>query len=387
MARQIVIMGSGETSPTMVTPHQQIIATLKGNPNPVLNVLDTPFGFQENADLLTAKITEYFANSVGAKVGTVSLKDSSPSGDHLGIAVNSIRNSDWLFAGPGSPSYALKVWKNLGITPSFDEILSRGALVFASAGALAVGSFTIPIYEIYRVGQEPYWLDGLNLLERHTGMRASIIPHFDNTEGANHDTRYCYMGERRLQILEKLLPDDNFIIGIDEHTGVSFDLDLKIAKVFGRGQMTIRHHGQSWVVKNGQTATFEEIVSHANSKILNEPSINKLKVDSAQIENLLASGEVSKAVASILNLDELDRNAETRAVVHSLVSKLGTIAASPQVDLNLVISPFVAVLLQLRDAARLSERWADADAIRDWLLEMKITITDSKTGTTWKMDI
>ena len=349
--------------------------------------MDTPFGFQENADLLTAKITEYFANSVGAKVGTVSLKDSSPSGDQLGVAVNSIRNSDWLFAGPGSPSYALKVWKNLGITPSFDEILSRGALVFASAGALAVGSFTIPIYEIYRVGHEPYWLDGLNLLERHTGMRASIIPHFDNTEGANHDTRYCYMGERRLQILEKLLPDDNFIIGIDEHTGVSFDLDLKIAKVFGRGQMTIRHHGQSWIVKNGQTATFEEIVSHANSKILNQPSINKLNVDPTQIEILLASGEVSKAVASILNLDELDRNAETRAVVHSLVSKLGTIAASPQVDLNLVISPFVAVLLKLRDAARLSERWADADAIRDWLLEMKITITDSKTETTWKMDI
>jgi cysteinyl-tRNA synthetase len=52
-----------------------------------------------------------------------------------------------------------------------------------------------------------------------------------------------------------------------------------------------------------------------------------------------------------------------------------------------VIAPFVAVLLQLRDAARLSERWADADAIRDWLLEMKITITDSKTETTWKMDI
>lgn len=250
-----------------------------------------------------------------------------------------------------------------------------------------MGSFTIPIYEIYRVGHEPYWLDGLNLLERHTGMRASIIPHFDNTEGANHDTRYCYMGERRLQILEKLLPDDNFIIGVDEHSGVSFDLDLKIAKVFGRGQMTIRHHGQSWIVKNGQTATFEEIVSHAKSKISNQPSINKLNVDPTQIENLLASGEVSKAVACILNLDELDRNAETRAVVHSLVSKLGTIAASPQVDLNLVIAPFVAVLLQLRDAARLSERWADADAIRDWLLEMKITITDSKTGTTWKMDI
>ena len=30
----------------------------------------------------------------------------------------------------------------------------------------------------------------------------SVIPHFDNAEGGNHDTRFCYLGERRLAVLE-----------------------------------------------------------------------------------------------------------------------------------------------------------------------------------------
>ena len=30
------------------------------------------------------------------------------------------------------------------------------------------------------------------------GLDAVVIPHFDNAEGGNHDTRFCYLGERRL---------------------------------------------------------------------------------------------------------------------------------------------------------------------------------------------
>ena len=43
MPRILAIMGSGETSPTMVTAHQQILGRL-GEPRAVL--LDTPYGFQ-----------------------------------------------------------------------------------------------------------------------------------------------------------------------------------------------------------------------------------------------------------------------------------------------------------------------------------------------------
>ena len=31
-----------------------------------------------------------------------------------------------------------------------------------------------------------------------TGLPAVVVPHYDNAEGGHHDTRFCYLGERRL---------------------------------------------------------------------------------------------------------------------------------------------------------------------------------------------
>lgn len=379
-------MGSGETSPTMVTPHQQILASLGKLNSLKLTILDTPFGFQENADDLTDKLIDFFTQSVGATPKAISLRNTSVTGAALGEAVNSIRESDWLFAGPGSPSYALKVWHELGVSPHFDEVLVDGTVVLASAAALTAGSHTIPVYEMYKVGDEPHWLPGLNLIERHTGMPAAIIPHYDNADGANHDTRFCYIGERRLRVMESLLPPEVFIIGVDEHTGIRFDLDERTAHVFGRGAMTIRHHGESWTVSSGESATFEEIISHTGSTIvLGEPA-PLFKVDPHKVEELLDAGKVSDAVDALLNLDELDRDTETRAAVHSLVTRLGHIAASPKVDIMSVVGPYVDALLQARQAARAGGRWDDADAIRDQLMEMKVTIQDTKDGSSWEIE-
>jgi peptidase E len=379
-------MGSGETSPTMVTPHQQILAAMGKLDQLKLTILDTPFGFQENADDLTEKLIDFFSHSVGATPKAISLRNTSVAGAALGEAVNSIRESDWLFAGPGSPSYALKVWHELGVSPHFDEVLVNGTVVLASAAALTAGSHTIPVYEMYKVGQDPHWLPGLNLIERHTGMPAAIIPHYDNADGANHDTRFCYIGERRLRVMESLLPPEVFIIGVDEHTGIRFDLDTRIAHIFGRGTMTIRHHGESWTVASGETATFEDIISHTGSSIvLGEPA-PLFKVDPHQVEELLDAGKVSDAVNALLNLDELDRDTETRAAVHSLVTRLGHIAASPKVDIMSVVGPYIDALLQARQAARAGGRWDDADAIRDHLMELKVTIKDSKDGSSWDIE-
>jgi len=379
-------MGSGETSPTMVTPHQQILAAL-GKPDRLkLTILDTPFGFQENADDLTEKLIDFFTQSVGAIPKAISLRNTSVTGAALGEAVTAIRDSQWLFAGPGSPSYALKVWHELGVSPHFDEVLANGTVVLASAAALTAGSHTIPVYEMYKVGEEPHWLPGLNLIERHTGMPAAIIPHYDNADGANHDTRFCYIGERRLRVMESLLPPEVFIIGVDEHTGIRFDLDERTAYVFGRGTMTIRHHGESWTVASGESATFEEIISHTGSTIVLGAPAPLFKVDPHKVEELLDAGKVSDAVDALLNLDELDRDTETRAAVHSLVTRLGHIAASPKVDIMSVVGPYIDALLQARQAARAGGRWDDADAIRDHLMELKVTIKDSKDGSSWDIE-
>jgi len=40
-------------------------------------------------------------------------------------------------------------------------------------------------------------------------------------------------------------------------------------------------------------------------------------------------------------------------------------------------------LLEARQAARAGGRWGDADAIRDHLMELKVTIKDSKDGSSW----
>jgi cyanophycinase-like exopeptidase len=43
-----------------------------------------------------------------------------------------------------------------------------------------------------------------------------------------------------MAILEEMLDPDISILGIDEHTGVAFDLDNKSAEIFGKGVVTIK---------------------------------------------------------------------------------------------------------------------------------------------------
>ena len=99
-----------------------------------------------------------------------------------------------------------------------------GCVVFASAAALTLGVATVPVYEIYKCGEDPHWLEGLDIASA-AGIRAAIIPHYDNSEGGTHDTRFCYLGERRLSVMERELPDGAFVLGVDEHTACIFDID------------------------------------------------------------------------------------------------------------------------------------------------------------------
>lgn len=376
-------MGSGETSPTMVTPHQRI---LKNTSTGGRVVLDTPFGFQENANELTTRLQEYFSQSVGHDIDIVSLRRADVSASDVAQAISKVRQASWVFAGPGSPSYTLKVWKETGLAPHFDEVLSRGSIVLASAAALTAGTHTVPVYEIYKVGEEPYWNSGLNILGRHTGLNAVVIPHFDNTEGGNHDTRFCYMGERRLRMLEAQLPDDVFILGVDEHTGVSFDLDTREVHVFGRGSLTVRKGEHVWQVTTGNSTTIDEIAEHGGVVRIVPTSEETFAPQVEQVEELLETGNVLAAVDALLELDELNRDVETRATVHALITRLGHIAASPRVDFQAVVGPFIEALLQARNAARAGGRWDEADAIRDQLTSLHVSIKDSADGSQWTIE-
>jgi cyanophycinase-like exopeptidase len=240
MTRILALMGSGENSPIMVTPHQKIIKSTGSNLNPIN--LNTPYGFQENIDELSAKIEKYFEVNVGTKITT----SSDPLTD--------IASAGWVFAGPGSPTYTLRKWREIGVDKALIDLTSRGSLVLASAAAMSVGAKVMPVYEMYKVGEDPYWVDGLNILEAATGIKAAVIAHYNNAQGGTHDTRYCFAGEKRMNILRDLLPKDIGILGIDEHTGISFDLDSRSAEIYGKGLVTFNEKTYA----NKDIVSFEE---------------------------------------------------------------------------------------------------------------------------------
>ncbi len=260
--RILAIIGSGETSPTMVTVHRDLLSRL-GLTSPQAILLATPYAFQENAADVSARAQRYFADSVGLPVrvaaGTSPHADPAMAppltgGDEEDEARQAagIRAADWVFAGPGSPSYALAHWQAGPVAAGLrDRVLAGdGLTLLASAAAATAGRFTLPVYEIYKAGGAPRWLAGLDLLGS-LGLTVAVIPHYDNAEGGRYDTRHCYLGERRLAAMERQLPADAAVLGVDEHTAVLIDLRIRDIEIRGRGGVTVRRSGDSVVLPPG----------------------------------------------------------------------------------------------------------------------------------------
>jgi cyanophycinase-like exopeptidase len=389
--RILTILGSGETSPTMVTPHQRTFARLGTDVDAVL--LDSPYGFQENADELTEKAQQFFRESVGREVGAVTFRVSPPA-DPTAHAVEMarLRAADWIFAGPGSPSYALRTWSGSAVPEALHTRLREGgAVTFASAAALTLGLVTIPVYEVYKVGQDPFWLEGLDVLGAATGLRAAVVPHYNNAEGGTHDTRFCWQGERRLRMLEDLLPDAAFVLGVDEHTGLVLDLDSGAAEVVGRGTLTVRVHGDdAWVVPSGETVSIEQIAERGRGSGAATPEpvlvpAPDLYFPDVEIDAALEAGDVQTAAAIVL--DALQDDAmpdEGRRWVRSRLARVVAAIGEP-VDATEAVRPLVELVLELRTQARAEKRWAESDTIRDGLAAAGIEVRDTADGVEWEV--
>lgn len=401
----LVLMGSGETTPTMTSTHRKVVERL-GKARCVM--LDTPFGFQENWDQIVDKTAEYFLQSVGQELGLSHLRAADVPPLELETAMTRLREANFIFAGPGSPTYALRQWKESPVPSVLVERLNEGAaVVFASAAACTLGSHCLPVYEIYKVGQELHWLEGLGILER-LGLPFVVLPHFNNTEGQGHDTRFCYMGERRLRVLEAMLPEDTFILGLDEHTGCSLDLEARQATVSGRGGVTVRRRGQSRFFGSGTTVAFEELWGQpgaAEVPVPAEPVVEES--DESQpfpalvsqleerFEEALLARRADRAVAAVLDLEQLmtDWASDTdplyrgraRSLLRGQIVRLGEEALEGLRDPADRLRPFVALLLSLRERARRDRQWQMADEIRDVLVKAGLEVHDTPQGTSWEL--
>ena len=410
MARLLVVMGSGETSPTMSKVHRDLFARLGPPPVPAV-MLDTPFGFQENADDISAKAVAYFRESVQREIVVASFRsarDVDPLAYETMLA--RLRKAAYVFAGPGSPSYALAQWGASQVPAVLAEKLRTGGCVtFASAAACTLGPYALPVYEIYKVGDRARWLEGLNLMGV-IGLPAVIVPHFNNAEGGNHDTRYCYMGERRLSLLEAMLPPDVFILGVDEHTACIFDLDAGTVTVAGLGSVTVRRQGEMSPIAAGSTLAIADLAGVASGAVVADApppaaasasdSRGSVDEDVARCEQLfdaaLRAGDAPGAVKTVLELDttlqewsrdtlQSDQLERGRAGLRAMIVRLGEAADGGLRDPRVLVAPFVEALLDARRKARMDGRWADADELRDRLLAAGVEVRDTVGGTEWQL--
>ncbi len=434
LPRLLAIMGSGETAPTMVKVHRQLLASMGPPPVPAV-LLDTPFGFQENAREIAGRAVTYFHESLQAPIAVTGLTadaaeaKSGPDGaEQPSFAeerlVATVRDARYVFAGPGSPSYALRKWQGTVIPGLLiEKVLHGGCVVFASAAALTLGLVTVPVYEIYKCGEDPHWLDGLDVASA-AGIKAAVIPHYDNNEGGTHDTRFCYLGERRLSMMERQLPSGAFVLGVDEHTACVLDVDAGTATVEGRGSVTVRSGGRSVTFASGETVSISQILETAESlahsshgakgvdssgdaggpaaafpapgevPLSTSPLVDIVREKEADFAAAVSARDMPLAVNTVLSLehditewstdipggDELDR---AHASLRSLIFELGRLSQAGTRDPREVLGPFVEALLEVRNAARRDGRFLEADHVRERLLESGIEVRDTPEGSEW----
>jgi len=419
--RLLAVMGSGETSPTMVATHRELFARLGEQVAAVL--LETPYAFQENTAEISAKAKRYFSDSVGRRVEV--LRDLGADADAMAVETTlaQLRAARWAFAGPGSPSYALDRWRGTRAPSALAELLQRGGCaVFASAAACTIGTRALPVYEIYKCGQPPSWLEGLDLVAA-AGLRVAVIPHYDNAEGGTHDTHYCYMGERRLRELEDQLDDDTAILGVDEHTAAVLDLGAQILTVRGRGGVTLRRRGRQWTWPNGATVALDELrraaagsggaggrleqppaagssdETAAAAPAAEEPVLLLPQVvdrSAAAFDRALEQRDTAGMVAAILAIDhaivawsadtlQSDDVDRAHSMLRSLVVRLGEAAVVGLRDPGEALAPIVEPLVGLRASLREDGRYDLADAVRDALAAANVELRDQPESTVWRL--
>jgi hypothetical protein len=408
----ITLMGSGELTGTMVEVYKELFSGLPQPPQTVF--LDTPAGFELNADLISERAVDYFHKHINQSMSIASYKGKETTSPYeLAQTMQKLQSADFFLIGPGSPTYALRQWQQTSIPEILIEGVERGGcLVAASAAALTLGRYTLPVYEIYKVGQELHWVEGINILA-HFGFNLVVIPHWNNAEGGTHDTRFCYMGEGRLKQLESFLPKDVTLFGLDEHTACILDLEKEEAYVKGLGGVTLRRGGIDRVFQKGERLPLKILQREDldQQKSLKESGPSAATPAQAQGERALEDSiqaiekdfnqglekhKTKEMVNALLEFEELiwkiQQDLENHEVIFQARDTFRKMIVSLGIKLEALpksradcLAPLVGELLTLREKFRREKKYEAADAIRQILEEADVIVEDARNGSRWRL--
>lgn len=334
---RVVLFGSGETSPSGRRVHARLLETLS---QPVhVAILETPAGFQPNSELVAEEVAEFIRHHLRNFHPRVTVVPARKKGTEFSPddpdIVAPILRANYIFLGPGSPTYAVR---NLKDTRAWRCVLAtqrRGAVLsLASAAGIAAGAHALPVYEIYKAGHELHWTEGLDFFGDY-GLELVIVPHWNNTDGgAKLDTSRCYIGRERMSQLEQMLPDAATLLGLDEHTAIIFDFEASICEVVGKSSVTVRSRGSEKIFHADETFSMEVL--------------GELRIPPATNEDL------PMQAANGANETESTLPADVRA------------------------------LIVKRQEARDARNWEMADRLRNRVVDMGYEIQDTRIGPRWR---
>lgn len=334
---QIAFLGSGETS----LAGGRIFESLAKKIHDPLRIalLETPAGFELNSSQVVGKVGEFMKTRLQNYKPVVDVvparkKNSAFSPDDPEI-VKPLLYANMIFMGPGSPTYAIR---NLQGTLAWDVIRARhrlgATLIFASAATISVGAHALPVYEIYKVGQDVHAVDGLNLFGDF-GLHVSFIPHWNNAEGgADLDTSRCFIGMDRFAEWCDLVPVENQTVGLDEHTGLIVDVESGQCEVSGVSSVSIVRECDPEMYPSGSKFKLSEL--------------GEVKIPSPLEKDI-----PSHVWDMVVNAPPLEDNKPSDEII---------------------------ALAEERLAARANKNWAESDRLRDKISALGWIVQDSKEG-------
>lgn len=332
----IVLFGSGETSPSGRKIHERLFSRL--TPPVRVAILETPAGFQPNSELVAGKIGEFLQHNLQNYKPDVSIvparrRDSRFSPDDPDLLAP-LLEANYIFLGPGSPTYAVRHLKDtLAYRYLVRRHLQGAAISLASAAAFALSSKVLPVYEMFKAGDDPHWVDGLDWLGLY-GLDVAVVPHWNNAEGGDElDTSHGFVGLERFMQLRALLPAATHILGIDEHTAVVVDFARGAATVMGKGTATLCYGDSDVIISNGESFDLNQL------------------------------GPLRDAIPPADFAPEP--------------------LPSPEPALPAALPKGAAELLEQRRIARSNKAWARSDELRAQLAAIGVKVEDTRDGQRW----
>ena len=380
MTGRITLVGAGELMAAMSGLHRTALGRLEGQPRPVF--LDTTAGYETNIDAIVEKAVEYYQHHLQTPLRVARFRHGQKDTPaEIAAAVAEVRAANLVFAGPGSPTYAIRQWSG---SPVWDEVMRQfqgGAdLFFASAASITLGRYALPVYEIYKAGEDPFWADGLDVLGTF-GLQLAIIPHYnDSSGGENYDSRFCYMGAQRFDQLQECLPSDVAILGIDAYTAICFDPSKGVASVSGQGGITLITGGAERRLEAGAVLPFEAFHSSSREVVRTFDPDHGFGggyefADDAEQANSDPMGSLS---AYIQSMPQLTGNQKVELLARLEAVRQHNDSGPPAND-----APLVDLVLELRSALREAKRFDLADKARNELDALGYEIGDTRSGATW----